>query len=151
MRTKEDKLADALKPQRTDVSLIKLLQARSCSTEKNSIGQGQSLMQYFGANCDGGSCDFDVSFGNPGATNVAYCFAYQDRAGKCLNDREPPIFKKVGGRLSPDANWADSASKVAAVERANDPMPEFALFILASGMEVVMRKLISQESDRDLK
>lgn len=51
----------------------------------------------------------DIAFGNPGAVNIAYYFAYQDRTGKCLSDQTPAIFMRNAiSELGPDANWVDS-------------------------------------------
>lgn len=128
------KSADVLKVCRTAVSQDRGRWTNTFLLTPLATGQGNAIGQYTSRNC-GVSCEITITFGNPRSADVAYCFAYQDRAGRCLNDRSPPIFKRRNGVLGPDLDWANSATK-----RDVEPEEDFGLFMLAGGMEVVMRE-----------
>jgi hypothetical protein len=100
-----------------------------------SLGQGGIISGF--TNTCGVTCEFVITFGNPGATNVAYCMANIDRPGRCVNDRDPPIYKRFSdGTLGPDVDYVNAPVKARSLEAA----PSWGLFLLSSGMEALMRK-----------
>lgn len=92
------------------------------------------IMQYTRRNCGQVPCQLQITFGNPAVAGVRYCQAFNDRAGQCMNDGNPRIFK----RGMPDRDF--SAARIASVD---EDLETSALFLLAGGMEVVMRKFRS--------
>jgi hypothetical protein len=60
-----------------------------------------------------------------------------DLAGRCLNDRDPPIYKRFDdGTLAPDVDYANAPLAARSLEQR----PAWGLFLLSSGMEAIMRK-----------
>lgn len=73
--------------------------------------------------------------------------AASDKAGRCVNDRDPPIFKRFpDGSLRADDDFA-STQRVATAQA--DQGNDWSLFLLASGMESMMRTYSSSSRNSE--
>jgi hypothetical protein len=94
-------------------------------------GQGGIISGFVKKYCNNvTSCRLQIDFGNPGAAGVRFCDAYTDPGSLCINDVDPQIYQ---GDM-PAENFVARKRSVAEVHHGR------AIFFLASGMEVNMRK-----------
>lgn len=94
------------------------------------IGQGRIIQEYYTGTCNSQPCQFIVGFGNPAANGVQYCQAYNDPHGQCINDQTAQIYK----------NGAPDVRPATKKRSELEPIAQAALFRMASGMEVLLRK-----------
>nr|POE75142.1 hypothetical protein CFP56_63377 [Quercus suber]POE94779.1 hypothetical protein CFP56_17016 [Quercus suber] len=78
-------------------------------------------------------CQFIVTFGNPAAANVHYCQAYSDPSNLCINNQTALIYKNGAPDVTPTSKKRSEL----------EPQAQSAMFLMASGMEVLMRMSFS--------
>ncbi|KAI6855032.1 hypothetical protein KC343_g2731 [Hortaea werneckii] len=110
-------------------------QVSRCVPQRQNSIQGGLIGAYV-RDC-GVSCPVQITFGNPGSAGVAYCFAYQDRAAKCINDQNPLIYRRRANQVIPDENYGATGIQRLAGD-IYKPVNDDALSVLASGMDVSM-------------
>jgi len=108
-----------------------LPQRQLCKRANGSIiGQGRIIQQYYTGTCNSQPCQFIVGFGNPAANGVQYCQAYNDPHGQCINNQTARIYKNGAPDVRPATKKRSELESIA----------QAALFRMASGMEVLLRK-----------
>ena len=99
-------------------------------------GQGNIIKDYYQNSCNSQNCQFIITFGNPGAAGVKYCQAYSDPHGQCINDQVAKIYK----------NGAPDVRPATRKRSELEPVAQSAMFLMSSGMEVLMRKFFFSQT-----
>ncbi|KAF2766355.1 hypothetical protein EJ03DRAFT_354068 [Teratosphaeria nubilosa] len=103
-------------------------QVSKCVISRHKSRQANIIKQYYANSCNNQNCQFIITFGNPAASGVQYCQAYNDPHGQCINNEIAQIYKNGAPDVRP-------ASK----KRSElEPEAQAALFLMSSGMEVLM-------------
>ncbi|KAI0379782.1 hypothetical protein F5Y04DRAFT_282577 [Hypomontagnella monticulosa] len=101
-------------------------QVTKCVISRHNSRQGKIIKDYVQSSCGGKPCTFIVGFGNPAASGVKYCMAYQDRYNKCVPDQT--IFKNGKPDIRPPKSKRDLDNSTATIPGG--------LYLLKSGMKV---------------